>query len=98
MTSFLRLGVTQDQCIFPTAKLQLFQAVNSSRTEILLEIDRLKASTMNLLSKLWNYLYTKKPAEVTENEAVSPLVQLGFDMQVPIVNSLGQLVQTNAFS
>ena len=64
----------------------------------MLEIDRLKANTLKLLVKLWEHLYTAKPAEIIDREVMSPLVCLAFDLQVPIVNSLGQLVQTSAFS
>ena len=44
---------------------------------------------MKLAFKLWEYLYTNKPEGVMDNDGkISPLVKLGFDMQVPIVNSL----------
>lgn len=86
LANVMKLGVIQPGSnIFPAEKMMIFDGmmsnVRAALNTTLIEINRLKSRAIRVLHKLWKYIYSEKPKEITESTASNHLVDLGFQLQ-----------------
>lgn len=86
LANVMKLGVTQPgSIVFPAEKMTLFSGmlntIRAALNNTLSEINQLKSRALRVLYRLWKYIYSEKPKEITESTAQNPVVELGFLLQ-----------------